>query len=64
MTKRREVMDRLVTGMTTAEIAEDMGINERCVSSHITALFKEHGVNRGCKLVAKYWKNKVYSSWL
>ena len=64
MNKRREVMDRLVTGMTTAEIAEDMGINERCVSSHITALFKEYGVNKRCKLVADYWRTKVYSSWL
>ena len=40
MTKRREVLERLVTGMTTAEIAEDMGINERCVSSHIAALLR------------------------
>lgn len=62
--KRHEVLKRLVTGMTTAEIAEDMGTNERCVTSHITSLFKEYKVNKRCKLVANYWKHKVYSSWL
>jgi DNA-binding NarL/FixJ family response regulator len=49
--RQREVLARVVTGESTAGIAATLGISERAVEQHVTAIFDRAGVDSRAALV-------------
>jgi two-component system nitrate/nitrite response regulator NarL len=51
--KERAVLDRLVAGATTSRIAEDLGVGEATIRTHLQHLFGKFGVHSRIALVAQ-----------
>ncbi len=62
LTKReKEVFTLLVSGKTTKEIAEDLGISEKTVRNHISNVMQKLGVNGRASAVVELLKLKELS---
>ncbi len=51
--RRRQVLEMVVRGMTNASIAAEMGISQRAVEQHVSAIFDRVGVENRAALVAR-----------
>lgn len=51
----REVLGRIMEGDSNAEIAATVGITERTVKAHVTALLDAAGCDSRTKLMAQLW---------
>ncbi len=50
---QRTVLEMLCRKMTTAEIAQELGLSEHTVRNHLKAVFRAYGVNNRAALVAE-----------
>jgi DNA-binding CsgD family transcriptional regulator len=50
---QRTVLEMLCRKMTTAEIAQDLGLSQHTVRNHLKAVFRAYGVNNRAALVAE-----------
>lgn len=57
--RQREVVDLVVTGLTNAEIAEELVVTEETVKFHVsTALRRLHVLSR-VEMTAVYWQMQI-----
>jgi DNA-binding CsgD family transcriptional regulator len=54
--RRSQVLEMVVRGMTNANIASEIGISERAVEQHVSAIFDRVGVENRAALVARVMK--------
>lgn len=52
-TKEREITHRIVNGLTSKEIANELGISHRTVEVHRASIMRKLGVQNAAELVAK-----------
>lgn len=52
-TKEREITHRIVNGLTSKEIAKELGISHRTVEVHRASIMRKLGVQNAAELVAK-----------
>lgn len=56
--REQQVYELLVHGTTNKQIANHLGIVEKTVKTHITAVFKKLGFKNRSQAIAQYYKRK------
>lgn len=51
--REREVLQHIIYGLTTPEIAREMGVEKNTVSTHVRNMFTKFGVRTRAHLVAR-----------
>jgi DNA-binding CsgD family transcriptional regulator len=54
--RQRDVLELLLEGVTTRAIAASLGVSERAVELHITAMFEKMQVENRAELCAAVWR--------
>lgn len=56
---QRQVHEGIVKGLSNQRIADDLGVSEKTVKAHVTAILKKTSLNTRCEVIVEHYEELV-----